>query len=403
LLCLAIATGCGASQAAAIDTSDGVPKAEGSDCDATRTGGFIGIGGDSFNEVEHRDCILGLQALSGAGVIRITMDWKLIEKQRGVYDWAGTGWDGWMLSVARHRLKVLPILFNTPPMYGRQAETGSFPPQVAPYAAFVRAAVERYGSNGTFWQEHPEVPKVPITDWQMWNEPNLMQYWRPKPSARKYTRLLKAAYKAAKRADRRAQVVTAGMPDSFLGGAVRLRKFVTQMYAAGAARWFDVLGVNLYGTRAKQVFASMAEMRLLMDAPKVPSVLRKVFKAKPKKRRKTLKALTRRLPRKARKKGVDKRGKLWLTEIGWGTAGPRHRFNIGERAQAKQIRLLFKGLYKQRRKLKLRGVFYFGWQDLPPYPAGSDDEWGYHTGLFDKNGNAKPGYEAFRSTAPRLR
>jgi hypothetical protein len=215
--------------------------------------------------------------------------------------------------------------------------------------------------------------------------------------------MLKAVYPAIKSADRRAKVVTGGLPDSLQAGAVRLVPYITQLYKAGAAKYFDVMGVNLYGRHAKEVMQNMAGVRLLMNAPKVPSLIKKLFKAKPNRRAGTLKSLTRRLPGKQRRKGVDKKGALWLTEIGWGTGGPAHRFNLGEAGQAKQIRSLFSGLYKQRRKLKLRGIIYFGWQDQEPYPPAFNDQWGLHTGLFDRQGDPKPGYDAYRAVAPKLK
>ena len=395
-------TALAAGQAAAIDSSGGIPRGSGSECDTLRKGGFVGIGADSLRHPAHQDCILGLQAHAGAGVLRVPLDWKETEVAQGQYAWGN--FDNWMRAVARHRMRVLPILFNTPPFYGPQTPTGSYPPRdMGAFARFARAAAQRYGSNGDFWRENPGVPKVPITDWQIWNEPSLSQYWRPRPKAKGYAKMLKAVYPAIKGADRRAKIVTGGLPDSLQGGAIRLRPYITQLYKAGAAKYFDVMGVNLYGTSAKAVIRNMADVRLLMSAPKVPSLLRKLFKAKPKKRARTLRALKRKLPRKKRRKGADPRGGIWLTEIGWGTGGPRHRFNLGERGQAKQIGKLFNGLYKQRRKLKLRGIIYFDWQDQSPYPPEFKDQWGLHTGLFDLQGNPKPGYDAYSRVAPRLK
>ena len=298
------------------------------------------------------------------------MDWKLIETQRGVYDWAA--WDFWVAGVAAKRLRILPILYNTPPFYGPSRDVGSAPPKnMAAFGRFVRAAVARYGPNGDFWRENPQVPKVPIVSWQVWNEPSLRQYWPPRPNARQYVRMLKVAYKSIKREDRRAEVVTAGIPDSRQAGAIPFRPYVTALYRAGGARWFDTLGVNLYAPSGKGVIKLLRVARKLMNS--------------------------------RRGKPSDRKGKMWLTEVGWGTAGPRHRFNLGAKRQAKEIRKLFKGAYKQRRKLKLRGIFYFSWQDNEPYPPNFADQWGLHTGLFSLNGKPKPGYRAFRSVAPRLK
>ena len=79
-----------------------------------------------------------------------------------------------------------------------------------------------------------------------------------------------------------------------------------------------------------------------------------------------------------------------MTEVGWGTGGPRSRFNIGAKRQAIQIKRLLIGLHRVKRKYKVRGVVYYGWRDKPPYPPRYNDMWGLHTGLFTLKGKAKP-------------
>ena len=100
-----------------------VPKAKGAGCNARRRGGFVGLGNDSFVHFADRNCVLGLQARAGAGVVRVTFDWAGIETRPGVYDFSR--YDVWMRSVASHRMRVLPILFNTPSFRGRQSRSGT--------------------------------------------------------------------------------------------------------------------------------------------------------------------------------------------------------------------------------------------------------------------------------------
>ena len=50
-------------------------------------------------------------------------------------------------------------------------------------------------------------PKVSIRSWQIWNEPAADFFWATRPWPPSYTRLLKPAYRAIKRADRGATVV----------------------------------------------------------------------------------------------------------------------------------------------------------------------------------------------------
>jgi hypothetical protein len=353
--------------AAATDAAtEDVPKATGAGCNARRRGGFVGIGDDSWVHFADRDCVLGLQAKAGAGVVRITFNWAAIETSPGVYDFSR--YDIWMRSAASHRMRVLPILFGTPAFHGRQSPTGSYPPSdLDAYARFAAAAVRRYGPNGSFFKANPGVPKVSIRSWQIWNEPNLRVYWLPRPNAREYVKMLRAAYGAIKAVDRRAEVVTAGIPASLLSDAIRFNRFIRGMYKAKGGRYFDTLAPNAYGKTAQDVIRNMGDLRRLMN------------------------------------RSGDRRGKIWITEVGWGTGGPRHRFNIGERGQAAQIPKLLRGLYQARRGLRLRGVVYFGWQDLPPYPPNFKDMWGLHTGLFKLNARPKPAYGAFKRVAPRLR
>jgi polysaccharide biosynthesis protein PslG len=270
--------------------------------------------------------------------------------------------------VASHRMRVLPILFNTPSFRGRQSRRGTYPPRdFDAFARFAAAAVGRYGPNGSFFTDNPDVPKVPIGSWQVWNEPNLPVYWLPRPNPREYVQMLRAAYQAIKAVDARAEVVTAGIPASVLSGAIRFERFVGAMYKAKGARSFDTLAPNAYGRTAQDVIGSIGSLRKLMN------------------------------------RNGDRRGKIWITEVGWGTGGPRSRFNIGERRQAVEIPKLLRGLYRARGRLRLRGVVYFGWQDLRPYAPKFKDMWGLHTGLFKLNGRPKPAYRTFKRVAPSLR
>ncbi len=58
------------------------------------------------------------------------------------------------------------------------------------YARFLAAAARRYGTGGSFWAERPELPRRPIRDWQIWNEPSLRDFWSVTSWARDYVALL---------------------------------------------------------------------------------------------------------------------------------------------------------------------------------------------------------------------
>ncbi len=314
-----------------------------------------------------RDATLARISSAGAGTLRQTLDWSIAEPTRGHFDWSL--YDAWMTSTAKAHLHVLPILFNPPAWASskpkRNAKRGTYPPRRnSDFARFAAAAVGRYGPTGAFWSEHPELPKVPVRAWQVWNEPNLPAYWQPKLSARKYVALLRAASKAIKKADRRATVVTGGLPQSRLG--IPLATYVRQMYAAGARSAFDALAVNPYARTPGGVLGFLRRVRREMD------------------------------------RHHDRNGKLWATEIGWSDRGPKGAFRLGAKGQASAIRRTIPALWHARRSLKLQGVIYFNWRDAPPYPGGKDF-WGLHTGLLRMDGTPKPAYDAFKAAAQRLR
>ena len=99
----------------------------------------------------------------------------------------------------------------------------------------------------------------------------------------------------------------------------------------------------------------------------------------------------------------DRRARIWLTELGWGDSGPRHRFVVGARGQAKRIGRSFRYLRRSRGRLRLRGVVYYSWRDGHPYPPRYKDMWGLHTGLLRVDGSPKPAYRAFRRAVEGLR
>jgi hypothetical protein len=139
------------------------------------------------------------------------------------------------------------------------------------------------------------------------------------------------------------------------------------MYAAKAAKYFDSLAINSYAKDHVHLGRMLGAVRKQMNARR------------------------------------DRKGAIWITEIGWGDSGPRHRYNVGEKGQATRIAKSLALIRKQRRKLRLRGVVYFSWRDGAPYAPNFKDLWGLHTGLLDINGEPKRGFHVFGKHSSALR
>ena len=75
---------------------------------------FVGIvSEDAFGGTPaYRQDVLGRIAGLGAGTVRQTLDWSLVEPAQGRLDW--TTYDGWVGAGAQAGIRVLPVLFNPP-------------------------------------------------------------------------------------------------------------------------------------------------------------------------------------------------------------------------------------------------------------------------------------------------
>ena len=73
------------------------------------------------------------------------------------------------------------------------------------------ALARRYGRGGSFWKAHPRLPYEPITDYEVWNEPNFGRLWCPKPDPGAYARLYLAARSAVQAVDPKALVLVGGL------------------------------------------------------------------------------------------------------------------------------------------------------------------------------------------------
>jgi hypothetical protein len=328
---------------------------------------FVGVVSEDLfasSRVERRRK-LERQWQAGVRLIRQTFHWNQIETRPGRFDFQI--YDDYMGDVARQRMHVLPILFSPPefrssaPRTGRRR--GTYPPRsAAAMAKFAAALARRYGPGGSFWRERPDLPRVAIDSWQIWNEPNLPVYWASGPDPAAYTRLLRTVAQAIERVEPHAEIVSAGLPESDLG--VPFEEFVQGMERADAASAYDVLAVHAFASDAGGAIEAVAAARGLLD-------------------------------------DNDDDAPIWVTEIGWASGGPPSPFTVGERGQAERIRALLEGLAARRQGLGVRGVVYYNWKDARPYPGGKDF-FGLHTGLLTIDGRPKPALAAFRHAARRI-
>jgi VCBS repeat-containing protein len=177
-----------------------------------------------------------LDLLKAAGVtnIRIMVPWMGVEFLNNF--WSFDGVDRMVNGAVARNIEVLAVL-NSPPLWASLSDAlplTSRPTSASEFAEYAAKVAARY--------------KGKISAYEIWNEPNYIGFWAPGPNAAQYTEILKAAYPAIKAADPNA-VVVAGSVSSvldFLNITANPVRFVKEMYAAGAAGYFDALSFHPY-------------------------------------------------------------------------------------------------------------------------------------------------------------
>ena len=274
----------------------------------------------------------GLMASSGVESVRVTFSWAAVQPTSdGPLDFSTT--DGRVALASRHGIALAPVVLYTPAWASRDPGAfGSVPARPGDYAAFMRALVQRYGPDGSFWRENPSLPKRPIRDWQVWNEVHFDIYWDvPGDSstrwAEEYVDLLRATKPALEAADPGSRLVVGGLAD-------RSWDNLALLYRNGARGLFDVVALHIFTGSPQFVIQGAGLMREVM------------------------------------RQNGDARTPLWITETtfpaGKGQA-PRPRlawqrdWYSTARGAAKRLRQLYRLGARSRRTLKLERISWYTW------------------------------------------
>ena len=263
--------------------------------------------------------------MAGAGVetVRVAFRWFELQPAPAAYDLTVS--DAAVAAAARRGVQVLPVVEQTPSWAAtRPGDLAAPPGDPATVRAFTTALVARYGPSGTFWGEHPELPRLPIRAWQVFNEPNHTGFWSQRPYAPSYVATLGAAAAGIRAADPGATIVLAGLTNR---SWIALR----QLYNAGAHGLFDVVALHPYTRRAEDV------LKLV------------------------------RLARTVMRKHGDGALPIWITELSWPAAQGRKRAGRGigiEVSQAEQAALLAQALRllaRARKRERIERVLWYTW------------------------------------------
>ncbi|MEO1289019.1 MAG: hypothetical protein AAFV93_14740, partial [Chloroflexota bacterium] len=221
----------------------------------------LGITFISSAQIEQDDTRYQNALLLGAGWTRWPLYWNAVETALNQWDWSD--YDELVIDDVRYGLNINAILLDRPlffaegdsiaglnnPIFADGTDTpgqGKAINPENPWANFVYQAVQRYKPGGVLAQQEGWTSGQGVTIWEVWNEPDLAQFWRGGINA--YARLLKVAYLSAHQADPTADVMFGGLlystPDNWLA---RVLAIYESDPLARSNNWFmDAVAVHSY-------------------------------------------------------------------------------------------------------------------------------------------------------------
>jgi hypothetical protein len=205
--------------------------------------------GVNIHFIRPQNALLDLAREAGFGFVRMDLFWDRVEKSAGQYDFSE--YDMLVNALEARGLGALFILDYANPLYydGPGAFNSNWGPQTqstrTAYAKFAVAAAQRYSGR-------------PVS-LEVWNEPNLSQFWAPSPDPADYRLLADATVKAVRGKSAGVPVVvgaTSGCDASFLD----------QVFALSSLSAVDAVSIHPYRSSSPETF--LQERLLVQDVLK---------------------------------------------------------------------------------------------------------------------------------------
>jgi len=174
--------------------------------------------------------VIGELADTHAGWLRLFASWPALEPYPGVYNLGQ--YDATIQAAHATGVKVLLDVTSSPSWETGSSNPATPPRNPADYAAFLSVLAAHYRALGAQAGYGSSVEA-----YEIWNEEDGGVFWAGGPDPAAYTRLLRGAYGAVKRADPNATVVMGGTAGNDFD-------FVNRVYHDGAKGSFDAIGVH---------------------------------------------------------------------------------------------------------------------------------------------------------------
>ncbi len=319
--------------------------------------GFIGISPQGSTEGADYE----LMQLAGIESVRLPLDWASVEPVASAgYEPDWSGFDRQVAGAAEHGMTVFPFLWGTPdwvaPYPGAEPVESGW--QRWAWSRFLRAAVERYGPRGEFWAENPDLPRLPIRRWEIWNEENIVTFSH-RPSPQRFAELIRISGRILHSVDPGSQVIVGGLFGRPLQTPPNVQSgdFLSRLYRSRRVKpFFDGIALHPYVADAGAMRSEIVNLRRVMQVHH------------------------------------DASTPLYVTELGWGSASFESRWERGPAGQARELDRAFAMLAGNRQRWRIGGVWWFSWTDQ----AGSC-QFCDSAGLLTRDREAKPSWYEFNA------
>jgi hypothetical protein len=336
-----------ASPAAAPTTPPTQAALSASDASGT-LGSSVGFNGSEamwLNDADLASLLDGVAA-TGSHWLRADFAWSSLEfAGRGRYSWGPA--DRLVAAANARGIHLLAMVAYTPTWDRPPGTTDHYQPtDPTAFAEFVQAAAHRYAPLG-------------LHAWEIWNEPNMRDFWQPQPDVARYTELLRLGSAAIHSADPSALVVSGGAaPASDVPGySIATNEFIAGIYANGGGPSMQAVGIHPYSfpyppmyPATWNTFYMTSETHAIMAAH------------------------------------GDGAKPIWGTEIGWATG-------TGAKAvsESQQAAMAAQAISAWSRFSYAGNLFWYDWQDLSSNLSNEFD----NMGVLRYDGSAKPALGVF--------
>ncbi len=326
--------------------------------------------GGGLQDMGYTDIVSQLMGMRAIGVtwVRFDIQWSTVQSAgAGSYDWSS--YDNIVAALRATGLHGLAVVDYTP-AWARDPACASSdkcePAQATDYANFATAVAARYAPQG-------------LTTYEIWNEPNITDFWLPSANSVLYSQMLKLSYTGIKQADPSATVLTGGTAACGTGnGNLSPADFVQGLYTNGAKGYFTAVADHPYSRPFLPYFDWYwnAFQQISNTTPSVRSVM---------------------------VANGDAGKKIWLTEYGMPTGGPGGLATSGMSMAEQNDDHDTEGLqataasqivaYYLANQSYLGGMFWYSYQDTGTDTSTTENFYG----LLRPDGSPKPAYYSLQS------